>query len=491
MLGIKKLDIFILKSYILPLVLVFFVSTFLLLMQFLWRYIDDLVGKGLELSVIIELFVFAAVGLLQMSLPLSVLCASIFAYGSMGDTNELIAIKSAGVSLGRMMKPLIIFNVFLMFGSFIYANNVLPYSNLRLWSLMFDVRNQRPEMNIKEGVFFDGIDQVRLKISSKNTETNMMYDMMIYDHRQNAGNVSVIIADSASMKVTDDKQYLVLTLYNGESYEDVIDRSHPDENRQKRPFRRYSFDKQQVLFELEDYAFSRTNVDLFKHNSQMQNVAQLDYMIDSLAFEYKVRNEKSFRQFFINNVYKSRSTKDSGYVVSMDTLTAGFSSTEALTVISKALNVARTSESFLLAAVDNNKEQEKGLNKLRIEWHRKFTLGFACLIMFFVGAPFGALVRKGGFGVPVIASFVFYLLYYIMTMIGEKSVKAASIDAWLGMWIPVVIIMLISVYLTKLAVNDKGLPSLKPFFQEKFSKILALQKKIKNKKHETNETSGS
>ncbi|MBO4777639.1 MAG: LptF/LptG family permease [Bacteroidales bacterium] len=456
-----------------PLVIIFFVTTFLLLMQFLWRYIDDLVGKGLELRIILELFFFAAMGLLQMSLPLAVLCSSIFAYGSMGDTNELIAIKSAGVSLARIMLPLIVFNVILMAGAFVYANNVLPYSNLRLWSLMFDVRNQRPEMNIKEGIFFDGIDQVRLKISSKNTETNMMYDMMIYDHRNNAGNTSVIIADSATMKVTDDKRYLVLTLYSGESYEDVIERGSIDEYRKKRPFRQYSFDKQQVLFELEDYAFSRTNVELFKHNSQMQNVMQLDYMIDSLKLNYQGHNTRSLTQFFINNVYKAKANDDSlGVMVNVDTLYANMSQEGKLSVAMKALNSARTAESFLLAAVEPTISQEQGLNKFRIEWHKKFTLGFVCMIMFFVGAPFGALVRKGGFGVPVIASFIFYLMYYVLTMIAEKSVKAATISSWFGMWYPIFIILMIGVYLTYLAVNDKGLPSLKPFLSQLMSKII-------------------
>lgn len=482
MLGIKKLDIFLLKSYLLPLILIFFVTTFLLLMQFLWRYIDDLVGKGLELSVIVELFFFAAMGILQMSLPLSVLCASIFAYGSMGDTNELIAIKAAGVPLSRMMRPLIIFNVILMIGSFIYSNNVLPYSNLRLWSLMFDVRNQRPEMNIKEGVFFDGIDQVRLKISSKNNETNMMYDMMIYDHRNNSGNTSVIVADSATMKITDDKQYLVLTLFDGESYEDVIDRANVTQNRVKRPFRKYSFDKQEVLFELEDYAFNRTNVDLFKHNSQMQNVLQLDYMEDSLHMSYVDRNYRAFTQYFTNNVLKMTSSKktDDAVMIDYDTLYSSLSPSDQLSSVLKALNTARSGESYLLAAVDTEVEQEKGLNKLRIEWHKKFTLGFACMIMFFVGAPFGALVRKGGFGVPVIVSFIFYLLYYVLTMIAEKSVKTASIAAWVGMWYPIVIILIIGIYLTYLAMNDKGLPSLKPFINELMSKII--NKKIEKNK---------
>ena len=250
--------------------------------------------------------------------------------------------------------------------------------------------------------------------------------------------------------------------------------------RERRPFRQYSFDKQQVLFELEDYAFSRTNVDLFKHNSQMQNVMQLDYMIDSLTLNFKDHNDRVFNQFFINNICKSKAEKNKGESVSMDTIMTKLSPTEKESIVLKALNVARSSQSFVIAAIDNNVDQAKSINKLRIEWHRKFVLGFACMIMFFVGAPFGALVKKGGFGVPVIFSFIFYLLYYVLTMIGEKSVKAASISTWVGMWFPVVIILIIGVYLTNLAIKDKSLPSLKPFLHEISSKLLAKKQNLNN-----------
>ncbi|OQA99766.1 MAG: putative permease YjgP/YjgQ family protein [Bacteroidetes bacterium ADurb.Bin217] len=474
MFRVKKLDLLVLKAYVFPLLITFFVTTFLLLMQFLWKYIDDMVGKGLELHIILELFFYATVGLLQMSLPLAILCSSIFLYGSMGETNELIAIKSSGISLLRIMRPVIYVNVIVAILAFFYANNLLPYSNLRLWSLMYDIRNQRPELNIKEGVFFDGIEQVRLKIASKNRENEMMYDVMIYDHRKNYGNTNVTVADSASMKITDDKQYLILTLYNGKRYEDVVEGVDYNYVRTKRPFREQYFTKQQVLFELESFTFNRTDMDLFKHNSQMQNMTQLISTIDSMKTTLEYRNQRSFHHYYTNNIYRARSKIDEGHDVDVDTLFSALNNAYKIQSYIRALNYARSGEAFLTTAIENEQMQDMSLNKHRIELHKKFTLAFACLIMFFVGAPFGALVRKGGLGVPVIFSFIFYLLYYVLSMIGEKSVKSAENSAFQGMWYPTGIIVLIGIYFTYMAVHDKLITPPKYIFayiHKKFSSI--------------------
>ncbi|HON52479.1 MAG TPA: LptF/LptG family permease [Bacteroidales bacterium] len=486
MFRIKKLDLLVLKAYIFPLLITFFVSTFLLLMQFLWKYIDDMVGKGLEWHIIIELFFYATVGLLQMSLPLAILCSSIFLYGSMGETNELIAIKSAGISLLRIMRPVIYVNVIVAIFAFFYANNLLPYANLRLWSLMYDIRNQRPELNIKEGVFFDGIDQVRLKINSKNHENEMMYGIMIYDHRKNYGNTNVTIADSASMKITEDKQYLILTLYNGKRYEDVVEGLEYNYIRTKRPFREQYFKVQQVLFELESFAFNRTDMELFKHNSQMQNMSQLLTTIDSMKTTLAYRNERSFNHYFTNNIYRSRSKIDKGTDANIDSIYNEFNNAYKIQSFIRALNYARSGEAFLTTAVENEQMQDISLNKHKIELHKKFTLAFACLIMFFVGAPFGAMVRKGGLGVPVIFSFLFYLIYYVLSMIGEKSVKSAESPVFQGMWYPTGIILLIGVYFTYMAIHDKIITPPKDIFIQIYKKIVQFFKQHSKSEHSSN-----
>ena len=464
MFKIKKIDSFIIKSYLVPLLLTFFVTTFLLLMQFLWKYIDDMVGKGLDWGVIIELLFYASMGLLQMSLPLAILSASIFLYGSLGETNELIAIKAAGISLSRIMRPVIYINIIVALLAFVYSNNVLPYSNLRLWSLMYDIRNQRPELNIKEGVFFDGIDQVRLKIAKKNPETEMMYGIMIYDHRNNYGNSNVTLADSAQMKITEDKRYLILTLFTGKRYEDVVEGVDYKYIKSKQPFREQYFAKQQVLFELESFSFNRTDMDLFKHNSQMQNMNQLIETIDSLKITMNARNDRAFTHFFDYNIMRAKSHKKDGKSVNIDSIYKTLNDSYKMQSVTRALNYARSSEAYLTTAVENNLAQDMSLNKDKIELHKKFNLAFACFIMFFVGAPFGALVRKGGLGVPVIFSFVFYLIYYILSMLGEKSVKSAEIPAIEGMWYPTLVILIIGIYFTYMATHDKIISSPKLIF---------------------------
>lgn len=486
MFRIKKIDLLVLKAYVFPLLITFFVTTFLLLMQFLWKYIDDMVGKGLEWHIIFELFFYATAGLLQMSLPLAILCSSIFLYGSMGETNELIAIKSSGISLLRIMRPVIYVNIIVAILAFFYANNLLPYSNLRLWSLMYDIRNQRPELNIKEGIFFDGIEQVRLKINSKNPENEMMYGIMIYDHRKNYGNTNVTIADSASMKTTDDKRYLVLTLYNGKRYEDVVEGFEYNYVRTKRPFREQYFKVQQVLFELESFAFNRTDMDLFKHNSQMQNMNQLLSTIDSMKTTLQYRNQRSFHHYFTNNIYRARSKIDEGTEVDADTLYSSLNNAYKIQSYIRALNYARSGEAFLTTAVENELMQDMSLNKHRIELHKKFTLAFACLIMFFVGAPFGAMVRKGGLGVPVIFSFIFYLIYYVLSMIGEKSVKSAESSVYQGMWYPTGIILIIGVYFTYMAIHDKLITPPKYIFSFIQKIIITLFKKNKTSENSAN-----
>lgn len=479
MFRFKKIDSYILKAYAGPLVLMLCITTFILLMQFLWKYVDDMVGKGLEWSIILELLFFATMNILQMSLPLSILCASIFVYGTLGESNELIAIKAAGVSLFRLMTPLIIFNIFIAGFGFVYANNILPYSNLRLWSLMYDVRNQRPEMNIKEGVFFTDLDQVRIKIAKKNPDTNMMYDVMIYDHRNNLGNTNITIADSAQMTITNEGRYLQFLLFSGRRYEDVTDGVDMQYMREKNPFRMEEFTKQQALFELESFGFSRTDMDLFRHNSQMQNAAQLQFTIDSLQETFTYRNQRSFDYFFTQYFYKSRSKSSSGGVkVAIDTVFAALNSAYREQALTRALSYARSSETYLTTAIDNNEAQDMTINKHRIELHKKFTLALGCFIMFFVGAPFGSIVRKGGLGVPIIFSFFFYLSYYVLSMFGERAVKAAELPAYQGMWISTAVILVLGIYFTYMAVHDKVLQSPKYMFAGLIRKFTMLKKKF-------------
>lgn len=465
----KKVDRFVIKSFIGPLLVTFFICVFVLLMQFLWRYIDDLVGKGLALNVIAELLLYASANLVPMALPLSVLLASIMVFGNMGEQNELMAFKASGVPLRRIMMPLFIFNLFVASGAFLFSNYVLPYTNLQYGALLYDVRQQRPEINIKQGIFYDGIPGMRMKIREKDPKTNMMRGIMIYDHRGLAGNLNVTIADSASMIMSDNKQYIIFTAYNGIKYEEVRERSSMKNTRQNLPFRRQIFGEQQLVFELSGYEFSRTNTDLFKHNYQMLNLTQLNASQDSLEKVFFDRRVKYFKRMFANNYFVKVERRDNftGVYENLDSLFEKFDYERKLQVYDKALNLVRAAKSSHENNQKDFKNREEWINKHKIEWHRKFTLAIACLILMLIGAPLGAIIRKGGFGVPVIVSVFFFLIYYIISMIGERSVKAGEIVAFEGMWLASIILLPIGVFLTYKATHDSTLLNV-----ESYSKIL-------------------
>ncbi|MFW5852177.1 MAG: LptF/LptG family permease, partial [Bacteroidota bacterium] len=286
--------------------------------------------------------------------------------------------------------------------------------------------------------------------------TNMMYNVLIYDHRKEDGNTNVIIADSAIMQVTPNEQYLIFSLFDGRRYEELLDSRNPRETRIKRPFQEQKFTKQEVLFELDPTEFDRTNMELFRHNAKMQNLMQLQYTLDSLKAYKQKLNNRSFKHFFMYKVFKGISTKDeSPLALPVDSLFSAMNEIYKKQSVSQALDFARMSESYLTANIDDEHEQNLVFNRHRIELHKKFTLAIACFIMFFVGAPFGAIVRKGGLGVPVIFSFIFFLVYYIISMIGEKGVKSGEMNAVWGMWFATLIVFVIGMTFTYMATHDK------------------------------------
>lgn len=460
----RKLDLFVLKSYIGPFIATFCVSVFLLLMQFLWRYIDDLVGKGLDFLVIGELLFYASAALVPMSLPLATLLASIMTFGNLGEYNELMAMKAAGVPLKRIMMPLVLLNVLIAVLAFFFSNNVLPYTNLRMGALLYDVRQQRPELNIKEGIFYNGIDGTIMKIKGKNPKTKMMYDVVIYDHRGQIGNLNVVIADSAQMIMTKDKQFLFFTLYSGERYEEVREEGRYNRAKMNFPHQRQKFSEQKIVFELSGFQFSRSSTELFKDNYQMLNLSQLQYSLDSLKKEYAGRlnymMERNITGFMYKYLDKRRGKLDS--IINPDLVFKNYDEAKKLQTISLALDELRNSKHAFSISSDDLNSRRAWLSRFEIEWHRKFTLSVACLILFFIGAPFGAIVRKGGLGMPVVISVVFFLFYYIFSMMGEKSVKSGEVIAVQGMWLAPLILLPLGIYFSYRATHDATLLNIDP-----------------------------
>jgi len=468
----KKLHLFVIKTYIGPLISTFFVVVFVLLMQFLWKYIDDLIGKGLEFSVITELLLYTSAGLVPLALPLAILLSSLMTFGNMGENFELTALKSAGVSLQKIMSPLIILTIFMSIGAYYFANNILPYTNLKMRSLLYDVQQQRPEMQIREGIFYNGIDNYSIKVADKNHRTNMMYDIKIYDHTDRRGNLKVTIADSGFMRITEDKSYLVTTLYNGYNYEEMEERAR---QRQQRtfPHRNDVFGEQVLIIELSGFDLQRTDEEAFRHNSQMMNLTQLQLTIDSL-------NQVLSRQVseHTDNMISSSFFKKEGYQQrGIDTMTLAVREPIDIRELEQDLTLdqerrawdqalvdARLTRNQIISTKTNFDWQNKRIRRYEIELHRKFTLSFACFIFFFIGAPLGAIIRKGGLGMPVVVSVLFFVLYYVIDISALKFVRELVIPAFPGMWISSIILLPMGIFLTYKATTDSVIMNTETYY---------------------------
>ena len=469
----KTLHKFILKSFIGPFLLIFVVVVFLLLMQFLWKYIDDLVGKGLEWYIIAELMTYASAGLVPLALPLSVLMASLMTFGNMGEHYELTALKASGISLRRIMYPMFIVSIIISMVAFMFTNNVLPYSNLKMRALLWDVKRQRPELQIKEGIFYNGIENYSIKISHKDRRTNLLKDIMIYDHSGNKGNKKVIVADSGYMKMTSNEDYLMVTLYNGYSYTDIVPEKKDRDD--SYPFRRDLFDKQTFFIELTGFGLERTDENLFKNHYQMKNLSQLMDDKDSLMNTFD-RRKDNFHKSLITSSYfrgerrKSKEKPDSiSYyagihkTIDIDSLYDSLSQANKMRTVEQAMVYARNANSYINSAYDEIMSRRRIIAKHDIEWHKKLTLSFACLILFFIGAPLGAIIRKGGLGMPVVVSVLFFLLYYIVSITGEKFARENVWETVAGMWLSTAIVLPMGIFLTYKATKDSAILRLESY----------------------------
>jgi lipopolysaccharide export system permease protein len=464
----------------------FFIVMFILLMQFLWKYIDDLVGKGLEVNVIIELLVYASAGLVPMALPLSTLLASLMTLGNLGENNELLAMKSAGISLPRIMLPLIFITILISGGGFFFSNNVLPYTNLKMSTLLWDVKQQRPDLSIRVGVFNDDIEGYSIKIANRDQRTNLMEDIIIYDHRSKEGNLVVTVADSGYMHLTKDEKYMVVTLYSGYSYEEMLEsRAVRRSNNRKFPSRRNKFEEQVVLLELEGFGLERSNEDLFKSSFHALNLQQLSHVQDSLANEISKRQQAAKQSWVRSTVTQNpfSLTRDSmakiTFTLNADSLMASFSEKQQHGIIERALSNARSAKNSVASTASDIKSRSKHKVRHTIEWHRKFALSFACFVFFFIGAPLGAIIRKGGLGMPVVVSVLFFVVYYVISLSGEKFARELMWDPHVGMWVSSFILLPLGVFLSYKATADSVIMNA-DFYIQAVKKFVVFHGKVKS-----------
>ncbi|MDR2809529.1 MAG: LptF/LptG family permease [Tannerellaceae bacterium] len=446
-----------LQTFLPLFIMTFGICLFIVLMQFLWKYIDDMVGKGLDMLILGEMLFYATLSLVPMALPLAVLLSSLMTFGSLGEQLELLAMKSAGISLIHIMRPLIIFICFISVGAFFFQNNVMPVAQVKLFSLIYSIRQKSPELDIPEGVFYNQISGYNVYVREKEKDNGLLKNLMIYDYSSGFNNAMVIVADSGRLKMSVDKLFLILSLHNGEAFQNMNKQSNSAQIKEAVPYRRESFLSKEILIEF-DANFTRTDESFFQNQYIGKNLSNLQYSIDSLS----VRLD-SIKSIYSNELYSSSYKKSyegsispQATMVVMDFDSAYYAESPAnkAALLSRAKSSAEYIKSdYLFKSVLVGDESTR-LRRHFMEWHTKFTISFACLVFFFIGAPLGAIIRKGGLGTPVVLSIILFIFYYVINNIGSKMARDGIWLAWEGMWFSSAVLTVLGSFLTYKAVND-------------------------------------
>ncbi len=468
----KKISLVLLKAFIGPFIITFLVSLFIFELQFIWLYIDDLLGKDLEFLVILKLLVFASARIVNMALPLAVLMSSIMTIGALSEHNELTAMKSAGISLNKIFRPLILFISVIALSAFVFANNIWPVANLKFRTLLFSIVQQKPALNLEEGTFYNGIEGISIRVNKKDPESGILKDVLIYDHRDpGRGSKSVIRAESGIMEQTDDKRWLILTLNNGHTYDEVEEKN---KRVKKYPAIQSHFKEMTMRIDISSLFFNKDDEEVFKNAYEMMTILQLDHALDG----FKVK-EDSLRQLWVNNnTKKLRLSEDEKKVNpsgEQKSMMEQLPISIQYQVASLAMDETRKDVVQMQKAKIELEENKRLENRHRIEWHRKFFLAISCWVLFFIGAPLGAILRKGGLGLPSVIALLLFIVFEVLTIAGEKMTKAFIVEPWLGIWLSTIVMAPVCFVLMHNANREKkwSLP------QFKFSKTWRLA--LKNK----------
>lgn len=446
-------------------------------MLFLFKYIDDLIGKGFQWYTILELMWYASATNVAMALPLAMLLSSIMTFGSLGENYELVAIKAAGISLQKAMRPLFVMVGMLSIAAFLFSEYMLPVANLKFGSMLWDVTNQKALPMIQEGVFNNSFPGYTLRAEKKDPDGQTLHNIIIYDHENGSnGNVDVVIAKRAKMTQTPDE--LVLILKDGVRYSEQSGEGGVYDPRQQ--LTRFRFKESEQKFDLSDFKQVRTDENLFKSNYAMMNLRQLRYyrdstikVSDSLSSTYASMIIPYFRLYSLNlPVSKTPVSKVPAY---KETVLEIIPEADRVTAISYAQSEISTIKETLSVKAVEKVDYIKSIYRSIIEYHRKFTMAFSCLVLFSIGAPLGAIIRKGGLGLPVVMSILFFLIYHIISTIGEKSAKAGTMDPILGMWIAIIFLTPLGIFLTYKAATDSAIFDIE-YYKQRFLKFFSKKK---------------
>ncbi len=468
----KRIHLLVLKSYLGPMILTFFIVMFVLMMNFLWRWIDELVGKGLDAPIIMELMGYAMINMIPLGLPLSMLLAAIMTMGNLGENYELLAMKSAGVSLLRIIEPLIYVVVFVAAGSFFIVNDLVPYSNKKMFSIIHDIRRQKQVIEFKDGLFFNGIENMSIRVGTQDPTTKLLRDVLIYDNREAGGNMTTTVADSGYIRLSDDKEMLLVTLFNGHTYEQT--RSTNWYN--KSELRHNQFEVQYGALPMEGFAMGeRTDSENMK-SSQTMTITELQGEIDSMAIVVNNSMVRSYEPLLKQQIF----ARDHSVLLLPDSLAvdksgmAGIMAMDSIATLplrsrqsiwNSARRQAKNSRNMFSYDEASTKQGLRNLYLFKVEWHKKLTTPISIIIFFLIGAPLGAIIRKGGLGMPIVVSVIFFVIYYIISISGEKMAKEGAWAAIGGMWISAYILTPVAIYLTYKANNDSALFDREPYIK--------------------------
>ena len=479
----KKLDQFILRSFIGPFIAILLVVVFILMMQFLWLYIDELVGKGLSFKVILEFLGWGSATLLPLSLPLATLLASMMTMGTLGENNELLAIKAAGISLQRVFAPLAIVCGVISIGAFFVSNDLIPVAYNNIYTLRDDIGRTKEEIKIPTRTFYNGIEGYILRVDERNDETGMMHGVMVYNHTKNKGNTSLTLADSAEMKMSKDKSYLTFVLYNGSNYEETNTRKYRDTTLQ---MQKIDFDKQSLIIPLENYAFQKSDSSRFSDQVKSMNLKQLNHSQDSIGrlnSEGKAENIASLQR---SRILRYNSQLDTGARQKTPFIKEGLGQWKDIDDEIKAVEKAKkNAEEMQMNLTSYSRERYHHTFILRlidIEILKKFALSIACFIFFFIGAPLGALIRKGGLGTPAIISVLFFVAYWVIDISGVKLARDGAVGPFSGVFFSSYVLFPTGLYLTWMAINDSAIinmDAIKSGFRKIKAKVMSIFKKTR------------
>ena len=460
MFRIKKLDIFIVKQFALLFVGTFFICQFVLMMQFLWRYVEDFIGKGLTVDVMARFFWYMGLMLMPQAFPLAILLSSLIAFGNLGESSELTAIKAAGISLMQAFRPLVVIAILTAFVSFYFQNVVGPQANQDFYRLLLGMRQKSPELEIPEGKFYNGIPNSNIYVQRKNLDTGMLYGIMIYRMTGSYEDAAIILADSGMMRPTAEKKHLILTLYSGEWFENM--RSQDLANSASVPYRRETFSTKNILLDF-DRELNLADVNDIAGDARAKGLEKILHDLDSIkefndsvghaffneAMRYNYRRPSLSKQDSLKSLKEAATAR-----MSFDSIYGRLSNNEKQMALKNGLNAMQMSATDLEFKSDYAQALHRRTRTHEIQAIKKFTLSFTCLIFFFIGAPLGAIIRKGGLGVPVIVSVLVFIVYYILDSTGEKMGRDDQWTVWFGMLISTAVLTPLSAFFTYKANND-------------------------------------